>query len=279
MGEILRIQISEMKQRLEYPPRVLYAGESQRRIAFLEQAFDRSEVTNFPVGPEPEIDTVAVMRYKLGVGLMTTPEGFFGAIIAADTRTSVPMMVGNDIRMTDKGKPKNQHELYESFVDMQNVSEFTGENPFYQVQSASGLLHLNGKRVQLEDKHTCLVVLRKIGLQTLLTEEGFKKYLKEFAQFYSQPPYSTHNMSPITPADLSGGLSLPVLTKMGVVQSVEGVDIEDNRFRDTLKHNIHVVAVGISPAILTSVQVDPQKAIYKWGWLNEVTGRALESQT
>ena len=276
MGEILRIQIFETKPMLEYPPRVLYAGGSQRRIAFIEQAFNRSEVASFPVGLEPDVNTIDVMRYKLGVGLESTPEGYFGAIIAADTRTSVPMIVGDTICMADKGKPRNQHELYESFVNMQNVSEFTGENPFYQVQSASGLLHLNGKRVQLEDIHTCLVALKKAGLQTLLTEEGFKKYLEEFAQFYSQPPYSTHNMKPITPADLSGGLSLPVLTKMGIVQSVEGVDIGDNRFRDTLKHNIHVVAVGISPAILTSVQVDPQKAIYEWGWLDEVTDHALE---
>jgi len=275
MGERIRVQASEINLGLSYPPHVFYAGESARRLAFIEHAFDRSKISSFPVGPEPQALVEDVMRFKLEVGLKTVPEGFVGAIVVADTQTVIPKVENGKIEMVSRGKPKNLQELFDSLLGMKHMSGLTGESPFYQVDSASGLIHLNGRQVQVEDRQSCLVVLRKKKLEELATERGFLDYLQIFTRFYSQPPYSTHNMKPITPTDLSGGLSLPVLTKMGIVQSVSGVDVMEAQFRDILKHNVHLVAVGISPRILESVQVDSKKMIYGWDWLNEVVDHAL----
>jgi len=278
MTERIQKQAKEMGGQLSYPPSVLYAGESSRRMEFVRRAFNRSAVSNFGVGIEPTVDTTGVMRYKLDIGLSKTAEGFEGAVIAADTQTMIPEVVEGGVILTSKGKPKNQRELHQNLSNIQRTSEVTGENPFYQVESSSGLLHVNSAHVQIEDKHTCMVELNKPGVARLITEDGFAEYLKVFAAFYSGPPYSTNNMPPLSPADLSSGLSLPVLLQMGIVESVQGIHKTDNAFREVLRHNIHIVAVGISPAILEAVQVDSQKAIYEWGWLNQVVDHALEPQ-
>ncbi len=275
MEEKLQVQAPEIRRGLPYPPNVLYAGESARRMAFIRHAFNKSNISNCPIGPEPPTSVEGVTRYKLNVGLRTVSEEFVGAIIAADTQTVIPKVEDGEVKLVSRGKPSGPQELLNSLIGMKNASDLTGEQPFYSVETFSGLLHVNVQHVQVEDKQNCLVVLKKKKMDELTMEEGFLNYLAKFVEFYSQPPYSTYNMKPITPADLSGGLSLPVLIKMGMVQSVSGINETDDRFREKLKHNIYLVAVGISPDILEAVDVDSKKTIHDWYWLDSVVDHAL----
>ena len=107
MNEIARVQAAEKNHGLTYPRHVLYAGESARRIAFITQAFPHSVVTNFAIGAEPELGVTGVMRHKLDAGLRSVKNEFVGAIVAADTQTNVPTVIGSDVEMVGKCKPKN----------------------------------------------------------------------------------------------------------------------------------------------------------------------------
>ncbi len=158
---------------------------------------------------------------------------------------------------------------------MTAFSEATSQNPFYYGDAASGVLHLHNNKVTLiEDHKKHLIDFRPERFQELANETGFRKYLKELEDFYSGPPYTNHNMH-LKLDHLSAGISLPVLVKMGVIGSIDGVDVGDSKFRDQLREAICNVAVGISPALLTSLQIDEHDVIGKWTWLNGVVDKAL----
>lgn len=261
---------------LQSPGVVLYAGNSKRRMALLKHAFQAQAPTGVIVGQEPDVDVSQVARHKIDVVYdLGVPKDACSAIIAADTHTVTPIFnsMSGEIEMLSRGKPKNAQDVQEALQQMTKVADMKNEKPFYYADAASAMLHLNGSAHLVEDRERCLVELDREKLRWL-GEGGFPDYVKKFIEFYSRPPYSTHNME-VNITDLSGGISLPLLVQMGAVTSVDGVDRGDERFRKALLRGIYTAAIGISPDILTTVQVDGHKIIQDWSWLNGVVDSAL----
>lgn len=263
---------------LQPPDVVVYAGSSLRRTAFIQQAFPTQNLHNVFIGPEPDSDVAEVARHKINVVYERgVPKNTCTAIIAADTHTvTAAYNEEHDIiQLVSRGKPGDAKEVRLAFQQMTRVSDMRNEPPFYQVDSASAMLHLNGSAHLVEDRETCLVTLNAERLRWL-GQEGFPYYLEAFINFYSQPPYSTSAME-VGITDLSAGFSLPVLVKMGLVTSVNGVSREDEGFRDAFQFGIHTAAIGVSPHILNTVQVKGKDAIRNWPWLIGVVDSALSS--
>jgi len=263
---------------LPYPKRVLYAGASPRRIAFISHAFNDCEISNFSVGEEPNENVENVVKYKVEVGKKYVNEDVCTAVIAADTQTIVPGIINNKAIEISKGKPKNANEIYDSLSSIYKTAQMTGEDPYYRVDTASALFH-NSQMGQshILDRDSCRVTLDQISLLYLLHPNGFQRYLEEFKKFYSSAPYQNSGIKTISPQEISGGLSLPVLTKMGAIKSIQDTSFEDENFKKTLKRNIHLVAVGISSKLLGTMHLDIQDSVDNWGWLEEVATEAIKT--
>ena len=266
---------------LTQPDIVIYPGTSTRRMAFLTQAFPKAEHITVGIGEETQGDIGETMKYKLNEGVSQLPQTEqCVVIVAADQQNITPKidLLTGSIILTSHQKPKNEEAVLEMFQDMSTFSEETSQNPFYYGDAASGVLHLhNNKATLIEDRKKHLVDFRPERFKELANKHGFRHYLEELKDFYSGPPYTDHNMH-LELTHLSAGISLPVLVKMGIVRSIDGVDIENDRFREQLKEAICNVAVGISTALLTTLHVDEQEVIGKWTWLNGVVDKAMIGQ-
>lgn len=264
---------------LSSPQSIVYAGSSSRRSIFLQSAFPSQTHYSILIGSEPAVDIAQVVHHKLDVACeQGVPQDTCVAVIAADTNTVIPTFdhLTQGITLSSKGKPTGFEEVRHAFHQIAKVAEVRNEPPFYLVDSASAMLHLNSSRHLVTDREACVIVLEEGGLRELGDEKGFEKYLREFQAFYSRPPYTTHDME-IGITDLSGGISLPVLVKMGLVTSVNGIARTDGRFRDVLQYGIHTAAIGVSPRILNTVQINGEEMIKNWPWLNSVVDSALSN--
>lgn len=263
---------------LPYPQEVLYAGASPRRIAFISHTFNDCSITNFSVGEEPDQSVEEVAKYKVEEGKKYIKNDVCTAVIAADTQTIVPDIINNRVIEVSKGKPKNIADIYTSLSNIHKTSQKTKEEPYYRVDSASALFHQSqiGQSHILETD-SCKITLDQSSLFYLLHPNGFQRYLEEFKKFYSSNPYQSNGMKTISPQEISGGLSLPVLTKMGAVKSIQGINFEDENFKKILKRNIHLVAVGISSKLLGTMNMNIQNIIDDWSWLEEVSAEAIKT--
>jgi len=114
------------------PKGIIYAGESSRRIAFLDVCFPNLPLKTIYPGEEPEVDDVGyIANFKLlkGLGQRNLQEGEI--MIASDTRTKVPIVDKNGkINLISKGKPANLEQIYEYFTYLKWMID-AGQNPHY----------------------------------------------------------------------------------------------------------------------------------------------------
>ncbi len=261
---------------LGVPDLVIYPGTSSRRAAFFRRAFPEREFRNVAIGKEPGGDIADVMKFKLGQALPHIPENRCVAVIAADTQNVTPSLdrETGGVRMTSWPKPDNAEKVYRMFRDMVEFGDEMNQPPFYVGDSSSGMLHLNGSAHLVEDRRQSVVELYEPRFRQLADVRGFEEYLRQLDLFYGQELYAENGMR-MGLKDLSAGISLPVLVKLGMVSSVDGVSVQDPMFRAKLLEGVHNVAVGISPGVLETVQVDKRGAIEEWPWLNGVVDSAL----
>lgn len=264
------------------PSAVIYAGESHRRRSFLEFVFPEAQIYSFSVEPEPETtDVVAVVEHKIDLGVQHTVElGLNGqsssaVIVAADIRTLTPYMNnGNNLELRSTSKLKDNDEVWKNLQRMREVSEEMLENPFYIVDIASGTQSLvdNNRRIE---KDRVFVFLNAEGLDYLASRGGFDDYLDNFLRFYSEPPYSTHGMPSIGPTDISAGLSVPVLTEMGIIDSIDGVERDNERFHSVFQETLYKVGVGFAPPVLESFHPTIRDSVSGWSWNSQVAEKVL----
>lgn len=280
MDRIKPISLTEISAALSrggfvYPEKVIYAGTSPRRATFIQDTFKTIPFQSFDISPEPPwTDTGLVMRYKIGRAYEGNSFNGNAVVLGADTRTLTPILNNTgSISMVSRGKPKNDEELFRTFQSIHEVAKVTGEQPCYMVENSSGLLHhdVNGQTNFMEDRDNVFVMLKKEGAAHLATTRGISEYMKEFRDFYSQPPYEKS----VTPFDLSGGISLPVLTKMGMIDSVDGISPDSFMFYKVLRRALHTVAIGISPELLDNVGINSANVIKHWDWINQVTKKSM----
>ena len=264
------------------PDIVIYPGTSTRRQLCLQYAFPDAQHSTVPIGEEPQVNIGDTMMFKLNEALphLSTylPDGGqCVVVVAADQQNVTPRFDtnSNSIQLTSHQKPKTTATMIQRFRNMAEFSQLTSQSPFYYGDAASGVIHhRKGQIALVEDRRKSLVDLRPEQVEMLATEEGFQHYIAALTDFYSGPPYSNNNIH-MDFTHLSAGLSLEVLVKMGIVNSIDGVNTEDKGFREQLKNAIANVAVGISPALLSSLQIDAEEVLGNWKWLNGVADKAL----
>jgi predicted house-cleaning NTP pyrophosphatase (Maf/HAM1 superfamily) len=257
---------------LPRPDKIIYAGQSNRRENFLRDIFPSTQIDSISIDPEPQSsDTSLVMHHKINKAYDNVSLGENDIIIAADTRTSTPILNPNGrIDLLSRGKPSSLQEVFNTFQLMNKVTRETGEQPWYEVNSSSGIFHQKGL---FEIQDVTHVRLKREGVELLSRERGFLEYVERFEDFYSKPPY--HNSLRTNPEDLSAGISLPVLNKMGIVESVNNIGSENPLFYKTLRLAIHIVAIGLSIELLELIGVDRRDTLPRLNWINQVTKRAI----
>lgn len=265
------------------PKVIIYAGESHRRKAFLANAFPKATLETFSVEPEPETtDVKSIVEYKLDLGVERSLElGLNGQrdnaiIVAADIRTLTPFeKKGEEVELRSTSKLENYPAIWGNLQRMRKICSGIEDKPFYIVDIASGYHSLADNNRQIQRDH-CLIILDPDGFYYLTRYAGFKDYLERFSTFYSEPPYSTHGLPPIRPTDISAGLSLPVLTEMGIVESIDGIDRESDQFTQAFLEGLYKVGVGFNAPTLTSFHPDIAKTVAGWSWNNQVAEKVLE---
>jgi hypothetical protein len=200
-------------------------------------------------------------------------------IIAADTRTSILTKNPEDnfTYIESKGKPKEPDTVRKTFEEMSNAAKEAGVLPYYTVLSGSGV-HIRERKHEerLADIHTCTVELNPEQVQRFSTEKGYQDYAKAFDEFYSSEVYRHGGLSGVKIEDLSGGLSLPVLTSMNAVEAVDGIERNSPEFEEAFRHGMFTVSVGISPHILRPIQPQIDSLFSSWEWLNGVVDHTLK---
>ncbi len=271
-------------------PLIIYAGQSNRRKAFLEHCFPKSQVINFPGGDEANTpDVMGIMHGKLDHVLnQYIDKGFRPeknqriALVAADIRTSVFTLNEKEIPVIEsKGKQKNIEDVRKIFADMSRASEMTGIAPYYTVIAASGVQIKERKRDErLAAMHTCTIELNKDYTDYFGTEEGIKEYSQALENFYGHPSYQNNGThSSVGVLDIASGLSLSTLTNLGAVSAIDGYHRDDPaQFRNTFIHGLHNALVGISPHLLNPIKSTTNSKIENWKWLNDIATHALSEQ-
>ena len=232
---------------------VIYAGGSQRRKAFLEKGLPNVKVKVHGGVPEPDTpEVLEVARHKIevvkSVLLGETTIFLDTTFISADARTEVSKLGTSNggVIFVSQGKPKFTQTVRANFKDMRQASGVNG-SVSYRVRVAS-LVEREG--IQQEGLQTVGVIFAPGALEFLSTDMGFQAYLNAYDAFYRRPPYSSYGLEPIRPTHISGGLSLPVLVSMRLVDGLEidGTEVDVNE--QTLSQSIFAVAVGFAPNVL-----------------------------
>lgn len=284
-GKILEVREPDAKA----PLIVAYAGQSYRRLSFLQHAFPDTPVHSVDGGDEPDIPHVVdIMRGKIDHGSTLIfhrlmPQAHRFGIVAADIRTSTltpPDEKDGNTFLTSRGKPPHEgtrQSVQHIFEQMSTAAEVGEEVPYYIVIAGSGAKIREGNTQSVHiGQQACTVELDEEYLSYLATDKGITDYQTTFQHFYSSPPYSNNGSHPaVDLTDLSGGISLPVLTRMGAVNAVNGVNAKDPAFPETLREGIFTVAVGFSPDVLKPLQSTINQAIQEWPWLTRVVEHTL----
>lgn len=264
---------------VSYPDLIIYAGQSARRKAFFEDIFPDTPIISFSVDPEPQTSEMEViLEDKLikGVHYLASLDGQVRtnkvAIVAADTRTLVPF-IDDVLGVESLGKPTDEEEVVGVFDEMFRVGEFTGQDPYYEVFSISGSVSTEGKQLFTSSDRT-RITLHHQALSYLKTAEGFQKYKDLFHLFYRSGPYEKEGMPQQLLTDLSAGLSLPVLIKLGVVKVIDGQEISNPK---NLRRAFFTVAVGVQPEVVEPFNTNVINILDKWDWLNQVV-REIEHE-
>ena len=257
---------------VSYPDLVIYAGQSARRRGFLDGIFPDIPILSFSVDPEPQTsDMPVILEDKLikGFRYLASLDGQVKtnkiAIVAADTRTIVPFM-NNGLRMESLGKPKEEGEVVGVFEEMSQVGKSIGDDPYYEVSSISGAVSTESKQIFTSSDRT-RITLHQDALSYLKTTEGFQRYVDLFHSFYRSGAYEREGMPRQALTDLSAGLSLPVLIKLGAVKSIDGQNISNT---ENLRKAFFTVAVGVQPEVVKAFNPNVTNLLNDWEWLNQV---------
>jgi len=254
---------------LKEQPTIVAATESPRRLLFLASI---PAIKLLVYGGGEELATNDVIQVAVGKAIsareqLRSEQILNGQlIVGADIRTEILTPKG----FVSRGKPKDgEHLVWENFAQMSLVDGKLG----YRLVAGSAVDH-EGKMTK--SFSLCRVFIKKEGMIYLSSLRGFEEYKAAYLDFYSSPPYSSQNLRPIGLRDVSGGISLPVLVSMGLVEGIsfDGVNMIDLS-RESLMRAIFIAGVGYGPAVLEKLDPNYLEIIKAWDWLNQVTNKIL----
>lgn len=246
--------------------RVVYAGQSHRRHAFLRHEFAEATIDSYPGGNEPDIPNIIdVMHGKINHVL----EHFLNRstesvmVLAADTRTKV--------NQVSRGKPQSEAVAQETFISLARMSKNTGHPPTYIVETASGSHHTD-RQNRREATKQCVVELDPHAVFYFATDQGFVVYTSTLTRFYAGPAYASEGLPPIDVTGISAGLSLPLLVRLGAVCSIDQVPVDHEEFVRVFKRALYTVAVGFAPELWGG---EIRETVNGWPWLDKVAEQSL----
>lgn len=257
------------------------ASSSMRRKVALEQIPDL-KVVNVGGGEEaPMDDLLTIALSKIAFAYPTILESCRSmstnliGVLAADTNTLIRVFASSGTQLERKNKPHKPETTLNHFRRMSKAAEQSGAG-YYEVAAASALQTDNSSLAGVE---TTRVTLNQEKLNQLALEDGFAQYQENFANFYKSEAYHNSGCQALEITDISAGISLPVLIKMGVVEQVNEVKLKELRSRvleNTLKKALLNVAVGFSPQVLERIHPDAMACLMGWSWTNEVVDFILQ---
>ncbi len=267
---------------------IYYAGESQQRIGCLQQLPD-CEVRAVGGGWEPDIrETEQIVFSKLAYafpfifGEHALPDNQAHApevvVTAVDTRTEIMgLLTGRGrekVVFFSKGKPKNLEQVRENFYSLLQVAERHG-NAQYRVVSTSAVVNGGVKRMETVETR---VSLTKESINYLISEQGFQQYLREFSRIHRMDGAEHASQQPNI--DISGGLSLSVLVKMGMVSAIDGIPLtQAEEAYHAYRAALFTAAAGFSPAILELIHPGSSDyLINNWPWLSQESQTTFNAQ-
>lgn len=256
------------------------ASTSRRRAAALEQ-IPEVRVIKSPGGEENggSLETIALDKIRVAEPIIQAicekDDCRLDGVVAADANTYIAIFGPKGEKLVPKGKPSVPQTTYRHFQSMSRRAARDGDG-YYEVHSASAFVDPSKK--EHSEREGTRVVLHLEKINRLATKEGFLEYMMEFADFYSSEAYSSHGLQSLRMEDLSGGISLPVLAKMGAVKMIDGVEIAKVPYSEAeliLKQALLNVAIGFSPKILNKIHPDAMAFLLGWSWTNNVVNSIL----
>lgn len=267
---------------------VVLASSSPRRKTFIKYLFPDKQVEIIPAGEELETSDVALIALDKAdqvYSLIPTRSSTGNKdstilILAADIRTSVPAIKSNEFHSVSSGKPIGPRGFEISLLQVCLLPDLADQPPHYRIDSGSARLIFPKERMErfpgaLFRREQTVVTLRDELAAYLITPDGQEHYLQEFHDFYSSPPYANYDMPEIDTTSISAGISLPVLSRLDAIESINNINQSDPSYKDVLKKAIFLAAVGFSPRLLKFLVSDIDDRIENWAWLAEVTNKAL----
>jgi hypothetical protein len=250
--------------------RLVLTGSSKPRKEALNQIPNVEEVSNFNGGDENQFLAlpllIAIGKIREAIKLQVDVERKFrngAGLIAADTMTSLP---SDQNKLVTQGKSTGIEQVQKTFELMRD----TGKDQ-YGVESGSILIDLDNEK---EAVMGVLLTLRKSMIHYLASEKGMEEYL-----ILGKEALKTDRDDWVK--NISGGILLEALLKMGAVQSINGFELDnlsDYKKFELVRLAYYIVRIGFSPKILNSINDQAFEAILAWSWLNEQVVAMLGSR-
>lgn len=251
------------------------ATTNARRLSLITFLADGVPVIKVPL-PDEEPETTKpgkVVRDKLSRGLTIVeslhgeniPSGAKVALIAADTISAPAALDKNgEIIWKHQSKPRKEKDVSRSFRDLEAVARRKDTNTAtYAVSTASGILLMGHEQPQpfipapLESE----LELDVDFLEWMNHQGGLEEYKQNVLEFHRSATYTNGGeLHAISVMDIAAGFSIPVITKMGGVVSINGVDREDPGFRNEFLRTVYIAGAGIHPDIarIVNPNLDPK---------------------
>lgn len=256
------------------------ASGSPRRKSALEQIPD-IKIINVGGGEEAETtDLINIALCKIAFAYPAILDScreissaLFG-VVAADTNTLIGIIENEKNHLESKGKPQNYDVTMQHFSRMRDRAKSVGFG-YYEATAASAF---QGDAGTISELSTTRVVLNEGKMDKLASRGGFEEYVELFNDFYRGRAYRSSGLSPVKLTDLSAGISLPVLVKMGAVEMINGTELKKEKAKKlelVLKQALLNVAVGFSPKILEKIHPDAISYLIGWSWTNQVVDEML----
>lgn len=221
---------------------VMLAGSSPKRLNYLRKLLPEREIQMYKIGDEPIAEPTDVVHFKIDSVLSAIGDSpRQGFIMAADCQNGIPLNKGYSL----KTKPGCVEDVRTNFEDILKSEQ----EPHYVITAASGVHNIQ-TRMRNISVQAVKVDLDPEAVAEFATTDGIAAYLNCFNGHYSSEDHLSTGLPAFDVVDVSSGLSLPILTKIGAVTGIDGESVDSPDFEAAYMRAVHIAWVGIDPGLL-----------------------------